>query len=63
MQEEFNCLSRKISFVGLWDCGIKVPTLAKIRYFTPNPFSRNQNWTFINVQFWKSQNTFGKSNI
>jgi hypothetical protein len=36
----------------LWD--IKVPTLANLRFFTPNPFSRNQNWTFINVHFWKS---------
>ena len=25
--------------------------IAKIRYFTPNPFSENENWTFINVQF------------
>jgi hypothetical protein len=38
-------------------------TLAFLRFFTPNPFSRNQNWTFINVHFWKSQNTFGKSNV
>jgi hypothetical protein len=26
------------------------PHIAKIRFFTPNPFSRIQNWTFINVQ-------------
>ncbi len=40
----------------LWDCGgtFEVPTLAKIRFFTPNPFSENEKWTFINVHFWKS---------
>ena len=32
-------------------CGTKVPTLAFLRFFTPNPFSRNGNWTFINVHF------------
>jgi hypothetical protein len=45
----------------LWD--IKVPTLAKIRYFTPNPFSESEKWTFINVHFWKSQNTFEKMHV
>jgi hypothetical protein len=44
-------------------CGPKVPTLAFLRFFTPNPFSENQKWTFINVHFWISQNTFGKSNV
>ncbi len=42
-------------FGGLWDFGLwdkSFPsTLAKIRFFTPNPFSENENWTFINVQF------------
>ena len=45
----------------MWD--LKVPTLAFLRFFTPNPFSENEKWTFINVHFWKSQNTFGKSNV
>ena len=36
---------------------------AKIRYFTPNPFSESHFWTFINVHFWKSQNTFGKMHV
>ena len=44
-------------------CGTKVPTPVNYRFFTPNPFSENRNWTFINVHFWISQNTFGKSNI
>jgi hypothetical protein len=49
-------LERKLKMIGchLWVvglCGIKVPTLANLRFFTPNPFSRNGNWTFINVQF------------
>ena len=42
---------------------MKVPTLANLRFFTPNPFSESQYWTFINVHFWISQNTFGKSNV
>ena len=42
---------------------MKVPTLANLRFFTPNPFSESQFWTFINVHFWESQNTFGKSNV
>jgi hypothetical protein len=38
---------------GVWDKvpSTTQPTLANYRYFTPNPFSRNQNWTFINVHF------------
>jgi len=32
----------------LWD---KSSHLAFLRFFTPNPFSENQNWTFINVHF------------
>jgi hypothetical protein len=36
---------------------------AKIRFFVPNPFSESKKWTKINVHFWKSQNTFGKSII
>ena len=42
---------------GLWvvGCGLWVvgcgPHIANLRFFTPNPFSRNQNWTFINVHF------------
>ena len=43
--------------------GQKVPTLANLRFFTPNPFSESHFWTFINVHFWKSQNTFRKSNV
>ena len=35
----------------------------KIRFFAPNPFSESKKWTKINVHFWKSQNTFGKSII
>ncbi len=44
----------------------KVPTLknlAKIRFFVPNPFSESKKWTKINVHFWNSQNTFGKTII
>jgi len=36
---------------GLWGMWAVGPNIAKIRYFTPNPFSRNENWTFINVHF------------
>jgi hypothetical protein len=48
--------SPKYSFKYLWDCGIvglkSFPSnLANLRFFTPNPFSENENWTFINVQF------------
>ena len=31
--------------------GTEVPTLANLRYFTPNPFSESEKWTFINVHF------------
>ena len=34
--------------VGMWVVG---PDIAFLRFFTPNPFSRNGNWTFINVHF------------
>jgi hypothetical protein len=39
---------------GLWGVGLWAPDIAFLRFFTPNPFSRNGNWTFINVHFWKS---------
>ncbi len=35
-------------FVYLWAIGSHI---VKIRYFTPNPFSESQFWTFINVHF------------
>jgi hypothetical protein len=41
-------------FVGCGVCGLWAPDIAFLRFFTPNPFSRNENWTFINVHFWKS---------
>jgi hypothetical protein len=44
----------RVPFVGCGICGTKVPTLAFLRFFTPNPFSRNGKWTVINVHFWKS---------
>ncbi len=47
----------RVSFVGCGICGMWdmwAPTIAFLRFFTPNPFSRNGNWTFINVHFWKS---------
>ena len=41
--------------VPLWGCvgcvGYVGPNIANLRFFTPNPFSRNGNWTFINVHF------------
>jgi hypothetical protein len=43
-------------FVGrgwLWDRKFP-PGIAFLRFFASNPFSRNENWTFINVHFWKS---------
>ena len=32
---------------------IRVPTthIAFLRFFTSNPFSENEKWTFINVHF------------
>jgi hypothetical protein len=43
----------RVPFVGCGICGGRKfpPDIAKIRYFTPNPFSENENWTFINVHF------------
>jgi hypothetical protein len=44
----------RVSFVGCGVCGSWAPDIAFLRFFTPNPFSRNEKWTFINVHFWKS---------
>jgi hypothetical protein len=45
----------------LW--AIKVPTPVNYRFFASKVQWDFRNWTFINVHFWISQNTFGKSNI
>ena len=41
----------RVPFVGCRVRGLWAPDIAFLRFFTPNPFSRNGNWTFINVHF------------
>jgi hypothetical protein len=50
-QKMIGCHLWVVVCVGCGVCGLWAPDIAFLRFFTPNPFSRNGNWTFINVHF------------